>query len=77
MERTNISYACLAKVVRDGGFRIALIARLSAIPGHCKLTMHTGTGQPLTSSPRSHDCDLFNVRNGHHCLYDRDPSFDA
>ncbi|TFK38388.1 hypothetical protein BDQ12DRAFT_110733 [Crucibulum laeve] len=33
-ERTNISYACLAKVVRDGGFKIALIARLSAIPGH-------------------------------------------
>ncbi|KAH7879436.1 uncharacterized protein C8R40DRAFT_1035944, partial [Lentinula edodes] len=34
MEKTNISYACLAKVVRDGGFKIALIARLSAIPGH-------------------------------------------
>lgn len=35
MEKTKISYACLAKVVRDGGFKIALIARLSAIPGHC------------------------------------------
>ncbi|KAJ3931906.1 MAG: hypothetical protein NXY57DRAFT_1005441 [Lentinula lateritia] len=34
MEKTKISYACLAKVVRDGGFKIALIARLSAIPGH-------------------------------------------
>ncbi|EIN03921.1 hypothetical protein PUNSTDRAFT_128506 [Punctularia strigosozonata HHB-11173 SS5] len=34
MEKTNIGYACLAKVVRDGGFKIALIARLSAIPGH-------------------------------------------
>ncbi|KAF9443820.1 hypothetical protein P691DRAFT_382491 [Macrolepiota fuliginosa MF-IS2] len=33
-ERTSIWYACLAKVVRDGGFKIALIARLSAIPGH-------------------------------------------
>jgi hypothetical protein len=36
MEKTNISYACLAKVVRDGGFKIALVARLSAIPGHCE-----------------------------------------
>ncbi|KAK0447378.1 uncharacterized protein EV420DRAFT_1568434 [Desarmillaria tabescens] len=36
LERTKITYACLAKVVRDGGFKIALIARLSAIPGHCK-----------------------------------------
>ena len=35
LERTNIAYGCLAKVVRDGGFTIALIARLSAIPGHC------------------------------------------
>ena len=36
LEKTNIFYACLARVVRDGGFKIALIARLSAIPGHCK-----------------------------------------
>ena len=35
LERTNIAYGCLARVVRDGGFTIALIARLSAIPGHC------------------------------------------
>ncbi|KAI0750333.1 hypothetical protein C8Q80DRAFT_1270059 [Daedaleopsis nitida] len=34
LERTKISYACLARVVREGGFKIALIARLSAIPGH-------------------------------------------
>ena len=36
LEKSKISYACLAKVVRDGGFKIALIARLSAIPGHCE-----------------------------------------
>lgn len=35
LERTNITYGCLAKVIRDGGFTVALIARLSAIPGHC------------------------------------------
>ncbi|KAI0706607.1 snare associated Golgi protein-domain-containing protein [Earliella scabrosa] len=34
LERTKISYACLARVVREGGFKVALIARLSAIPGH-------------------------------------------
>ncbi|KAF7290616.1 hypothetical protein MIND_01301800 [Mycena indigotica] len=34
MERTQIPYACLARCVRTGGFRIALIARFSAIPGH-------------------------------------------
>jgi len=39
LERTKIWYACLAKVVRDGGFKIALIARLSAIPGHCEFAM--------------------------------------
>ncbi|THU76965.1 hypothetical protein K435DRAFT_703532 [Dendrothele bispora CBS 962.96] len=30
----NISYACLAKVVRDGGFWVALVTRYYAIPGH-------------------------------------------
>ena len=35
LERTKLQYACLARVVHDGGFKIALIAHLSAIPGHC------------------------------------------
>jgi uncharacterized membrane protein YdjX (TVP38/TMEM64 family) len=34
LEKTNIQYGCLARVVREGGFKIALIARFSAIPGH-------------------------------------------
>jgi uncharacterized membrane protein YdjX (TVP38/TMEM64 family) len=34
LEKEKIPYACLAKVVRDGGFKIALIARLSVMPGH-------------------------------------------
>ena len=37
LEKTKLTYGCLARVVREGGFKIALIARLSAIPGHCKL----------------------------------------
>lgn len=36
MEKKNPSYACLARVVRDGGFLVAFVVRLSAIPGHCK-----------------------------------------
>lgn len=35
LEKNKIFYACLARVVRDGGFKIALIVRWSAIPGHC------------------------------------------
>ncbi|KAI0259111.1 snare associated Golgi protein-domain-containing protein [Gloeopeniophorella convolvens] len=33
-EKTNIQYGCLARIVREGGFKIAVIARSSAIPGH-------------------------------------------
>ncbi|KAH7886678.1 snare associated Golgi protein-domain-containing protein [Phlebopus sp. FC_14] len=33
-ERKNIQYACIAKLVREGGFKIALIVRYSAVPGH-------------------------------------------
>ena len=34
LEKNNLKYALLARVVRDGGFKVALIARLSAIPSH-------------------------------------------
>ena len=39
LEKTKITYACLARVVRDGGFKIAVIVRMSAIPGHCQFVM--------------------------------------
>src|SRR5882757_9855039 len=35
MEKSNIMYSALGRVVREGGFKIALIVRYSAIPGHC------------------------------------------
>ncbi|KAF9467631.1 hypothetical protein BDZ94DRAFT_1248593 [Collybia nuda] len=47
LERTKISYACLAKVVRDGGFKIALIARLSAIPGHFTTAVFSTCGMGI------------------------------
>jgi uncharacterized membrane protein YdjX (TVP38/TMEM64 family) len=33
-ERTSLNYACMAYIVREGGFLVILLARLSAIPGH-------------------------------------------
>nr|ODN91014.1 hypothetical protein L204_05855 [Cryptococcus depauperatus CBS 7855] len=33
-ERSNFNYACMAHVVREGGFFIIFVVRLSAIPGH-------------------------------------------
>ncbi|KAF8633114.1 hypothetical protein AX15_001497 [Amanita polypyramis BW_CC] len=47
LERTKISYACLAKVVRDGGFKIALVARLSAIPGHFTTAVFSACGMGI------------------------------
>ncbi|EEB88274.1 hypothetical protein MPER_13975, partial [Moniliophthora perniciosa FA553] len=47
LEKTKISYACLAKVVREGGFRIALIARLSAIPGHFTTAVFSTCGMGI------------------------------
>ncbi|RXW20836.1 hypothetical protein EST38_g5019 [Candolleomyces aberdarensis] len=44
LERTNISHACLAQVVRDGGIRITLIARLSAIPAQTTTTVFSTCG---------------------------------
>ncbi|KZV87680.1 hypothetical protein EXIGLDRAFT_620340 [Exidia glandulosa HHB12029] len=34
LEKEKPYYDCLARVVREGGFKVALMARLSAIPGH-------------------------------------------
>ncbi|EKM77274.1 hypothetical protein AGABI1DRAFT_130686 [Agaricus bisporus var. burnettii JB137-S8] len=47
LERTSIFYACLSKVVRDGGFKIALIARLSAIPGHFTTAIFSTCGMGI------------------------------
>lgn len=62
LERTNITYGCLAKVVRDGGLIIALIARLSAIPGHCE-SLRPLIVHKLTSC--SHHRSFQHVRDGH------------
>jgi len=47
LEKSKIFYACLARVVRDGGFKIALIARLSAIPGHFTTAVFSTCGMSI------------------------------
>ncbi|KAI0648607.1 hypothetical protein C8Q79DRAFT_904658 [Trametes meyenii] len=47
LEKNKISYACLARVVREGGFKIALIARLSAIPGHFTTAVFSTCGMGI------------------------------
>ncbi|PBK98541.1 hypothetical protein ARMGADRAFT_580197 [Armillaria gallica] len=47
LERTSIMYACLAKAIRDGGFIIALIARLSVIPPHFTTAIFSTCGMGI------------------------------
>jgi hypothetical protein len=47
MEKTNLTYACLARITRDGGFKIALVARLSAIPGHFTTAIFAACGMNI------------------------------
>ena len=46
-ERENIFYGCIAKLVREGGFKIALIARYSAVPGHFTTAVFSTVGMPV------------------------------
>ena len=49
MEKGSIMYTALGRVVREGGFKIALIARYSAIPGHCVYSVLSHRGFSLRS----------------------------
>ncbi|EIN03924.1 hypothetical protein PUNSTDRAFT_77185, partial [Punctularia strigosozonata HHB-11173 SS5] len=44
IEKKTIFYACLARVVREGGFKVALISRYSAIPGHVTTALYSTCG---------------------------------
>lgn len=46
-EKKNINYACLAHVIRHGGFMIIVAARLSAIPGHLTTAIFATCGQNI------------------------------
>ncbi|KAG8896123.1 Tlg2-vesicle protein [Tulasnella sp. 403] len=47
LEKSSLFYACLAKVVREGGFLVALIIRLSAIPGHFTTAVFSTCGMGI------------------------------
>ncbi|WFC96198.1 hypothetical protein MBRA1_002854 [Malassezia brasiliensis] len=44
MERKNMTYACLAEIIRTGGFVAALLTRFSAIPGHLTTAVFSMVG---------------------------------
>ncbi|KZT28719.1 hypothetical protein NEOLEDRAFT_1058034 [Neolentinus lepideus HHB14362 ss-1] len=48
-EKTKIAYACLTRVVREGGFRVVLIARYSAIPPHFTTAVFSTCGVGIVS----------------------------
>ncbi|KDN44109.1 hypothetical protein K437DRAFT_247945, partial [Tilletiaria anomala UBC 951] len=47
MERKSTDYACLARIIRDGGFVVVLMARLSAIPGHFTTAIFATVGMSI------------------------------
>ncbi|KAG8984191.1 Tlg2-vesicle protein [Tulasnella sp. JGI-2019a] len=47
LERDKLTYACLARCVREGGFLVALVARLSAIPGHFTTAVFATVGMHI------------------------------
>ncbi|KAI5115752.1 hypothetical protein M0805_001871 [Coniferiporia weirii] len=49
LEKTNLQYACLAKLVRTGGFKVAVIMRYSAIPGHFSTAIFSTCGIGIIS----------------------------
>ncbi|KAH9887697.1 hypothetical protein C8Q73DRAFT_668703 [Cubamyces lactineus] len=59
-EDTRLQYALLSEVVRQGGFKIAVIVRLSAIPGHlttaifalCGMNVFVFLGAAILSLPK-------------------------
>lgn len=46
-ERQSIDYACMAHIVREGGFMVILMARLSAIPGHFTTAVFATVGMNI------------------------------
>ncbi|SGY13544.1 BQ5605_C010g05890 [Microbotryum silenes-dioicae] len=47
VEHKSIFYACLARLMRDGGVWIVAVVRFSAIPGHVVTALQSTVGMPL------------------------------
>ncbi|KAK7691169.1 hypothetical protein QCA50_006272 [Cerrena zonata] len=46
-EKKNLKYAYLVRVIRDGGFKVALVARFSAIPPHFTTAVFSTCGMDV------------------------------
>ncbi|KAJ4490679.1 hypothetical protein J3R30DRAFT_3423941 [Lentinula aciculospora] len=57
-EKRNLTYACLSRVVRAGGFKIALAARLSLIPPHLTTTVFASSGMDFFTFIAAAICSL-------------------
>lgn len=66
-EKKSIFYACLAKVVRQGGFKVAVIVRYSAVPGHCESLSVRKFWHSLIL--QSHNCHICRLWHEHIRLY--------
>lgn len=47
LQRDSITYAALCKVVRERGFKVALVARYSAVPGHLTTAIFSVCGMGI------------------------------
>jgi hypothetical protein len=60
-EEKNIRYAVLARVIRDGGLKVAIIARWSIIPPHSEYASLLWKAQADIGV--SADCSILNLRH--------------
>lgn len=49
LEDSNMNYGCLAYVIREGGFFIAWVTRMSVIPGHMSTAVFSTVGISIWS----------------------------
>ncbi|KAF7972964.1 hypothetical protein HWV62_16546 [Athelia sp. TMB] len=47
LKQTNVKYACLARVVQEGGLPVAVVARYSVIPSHVATALFATCGMQL------------------------------
>ncbi|GAA5854030.1 hypothetical protein JCM8547_008199 [Rhodosporidiobolus lusitaniae] len=47
VERESIMYACIARLMRDGGLWIIIVVRFSAVPGHVVTAIQSTVGMPV------------------------------
>ncbi|EJD05334.1 uncharacterized protein FOMMEDRAFT_152631 [Fomitiporia mediterranea MF3/22] len=47
VEQRSLYYACLVRAIREGSFKVALIARFSAIPGHLLTVIFSTSGMNI------------------------------